>query len=324
MTTTNFPNGITSYGMPVLGGAGGIPFTGNYYFVNYATGADGNDGSASSPMKTLSAAYTRCTSGNNDVVFIVGDGGTAASQRLSATFTWAKNATHLIGVTAPTAIAQRARIAPLAATTAFASFFVVSGSGCMFANFSVFQGFDTGVASSIAWTNSGSRNYYANVQFGGMGDAASAQNAGSRSLKVTGSENTFDGCTVGLDTVTRTAANASLEMSGGTTRNVFRDCLFPTYTSSATSVAIKVPAASDIDRFALFDRCVFINAVESGSTVMTGVVMMAASAGGMVLFKNCTSVGATTYGYDATTNGQAYVDGAVPTGATSGLAVATA
>ena len=81
---TNFPNGITSFGIPVFGGSI-PPFTGQYLFVDYVNGSDGNDGSPGTPMKTLAAAYAKTTSGKNDVIFLVGDGDTTATQRLTAT-----------------------------------------------------------------------------------------------------------------------------------------------------------------------------------------------------------------------------------------------
>jgi len=59
MALTNFPNGITSFGVPVIGGIGGIPFSGNWYFVDPVNGADGNDGSADYPLATLYAAINR-------------------------------------------------------------------------------------------------------------------------------------------------------------------------------------------------------------------------------------------------------------------------
>jgi hypothetical protein len=324
MATTNFPFGITSGGTPVVGGIGDIPFNGNFYFVDYVNGADGNDGSSATPMKTLQAAHDRCIDGNNDVVIIVGDGTATGSQRLSTTLTWTKNATHLFGMCSPTEYSQRARIAPVSGTTAFADFVTVSGSGCYFANFQVFDGFATGTTNQIAWADSGSRNVYQNVHFAGMGDTQSATDTGSRSLKLTGQESVFQNCTVGIDTVTRTVANASLEFASGATRHIFRECTFPFMTSSATVVGIKTAAASAIDRTIRFERCSFENAVGSTSTTMTGIAIMAASAGGLLLFKDCTAVGINNFGYDATTNGQCYIDGAVPNGNTTGIAVATA
>jgi hypothetical protein len=192
MSLTNFPNGITSFGVPVLGTIGGLPFTGNYYFVDPVNGADGNEGTPELPLKTLYGALAKCTAGNNDVVVLVGNGSSTGSARLSTalaqsinsaattgTLNWNKDATHLIGVAAPTSVAQRARIAPptgtyTAATFNSDAFINVTASGCYFANLSVFCGFSTGSASMIAWTDSGSRNAYSNVNIYGMADAASA------------------------------------------------------------------------------------------------------------------------------------------------------
>ena len=341
-TPTNFPDGLTSYGVPMIGGLGNIPLTGTWFWVDPANGSDGRTGlSPQDAFATLYMAHSRMTAGKNDVCVLVGDGSTTGTARLSTalaqavspavtagTLVWSKNACHLIGQTAPTQVAQRARIAPPSGTytvTTFgsANFVTVSASGCIFANFSLFNGFSTGGASQICWTDSGGRNFYSNVNFGGMGDAGSAGDAGSRSLKISGTtgENTFVNCTVGLDTVTRGAANASLEFAGGCPRNNFIDCNFPFQTSAATPLGIIVAAAAGSDRWQKFDRCTFINNVGSTSTVMTGLATLAASMGGLLLMKDCTSVGITDWGTDATSRGQIYVDGGAPTAATSGIAV---
>ena len=53
MSLTNFPNGITSFGVPMMGGM--IPSTtGKYYFVNSVTGSNGNEGTdPSAPLATI-------------------------------------------------------------------------------------------------------------------------------------------------------------------------------------------------------------------------------------------------------------------------------
>jgi len=159
MTLTNFPNGISSFGIPVLGGAM-LPFTGNVlHFVNAITGLGRRRRQRSQPFRTLAYAYSRCTSGNNDVIYIVGNGGTTGTQRLSSTLTWAKNATHLIGITAPTGIGQRARISTATGATANVSPLVdVTASGCLFANFSLFQGVGEASTDEQLWRESGQRN----------------------------------------------------------------------------------------------------------------------------------------------------------------------
>lgn len=56
---TNFPDGITSFGVPVMGG--GVPTGGTttYLVVNPTTGADGNPGTVDLPMATLQGAVTK-------------------------------------------------------------------------------------------------------------------------------------------------------------------------------------------------------------------------------------------------------------------------
>ena len=340
MSLTNFPNGITSFGVPVLGTIGGLPFTGNYYFVDPVTGADGNVGTPEQPLKTLYGALAKCTAGNNDVVVLIGDGSSTGSARLSTalaqsinsaattgTLNWNKNATHLIGVAAPTSVAQRARIAPPTGTytaTTFNSdaFINVTASGCYFANLSVFCGFSTGSASMIAWTDSGSRNAYSNVNIYGMADAASAGGANARTLKLNGGgEHTFINCTLGGDTVARSAANATVELAGGTARNSFIDCVFPFQCSAGTPLGLKVGAAAGMDRYALFKGCTFVNNIGSTSTSMTALATLAASAGGQVVIKNSMMVGVGEFGSDASSLAQIYVDMPAPSASAGGIGV---
>ncbi len=69
MTLTNFPNGISSFGIPVIGSA---PLnSGNYLFVNGTTGADGNSGnSTKNPMSTIQQAVTTAALAPGSVVLV--------------------------------------------------------------------------------------------------------------------------------------------------------------------------------------------------------------------------------------------------------------
>ena len=339
MGTTHL-SGLEVAGVPTMGIAGAPMFSGTWYFVDAVNGSDGNVGSADQPLQTLYCAHSRMTAGSNDVAVLVGNGSTTATQRLSlagaqvfdstataGTLVWSKNACHLIGMTAPTGISNRARIAPVTTDTmaAFGSgnFVTVTAQGCYFSNFSVFNGFATGGAAQICWTDSGGRNYYNSVDFAGAGDTASAQSTTSRSLLVTGTvgENVFGNCTIGTDTVTKTVANASLEFAAGSPRNTFNACNFPIQTSSATTLVIKTAAAASMDRWQKFDRCTFINGIKSTSTTLSAMATLAASSGGLILMKDCTLVGITEFGSDATSLALIYVDGGTVTAATSGIAV---
>lgn len=298
--------------------------TGDVYFLDPWKGYDGNSGLYPSlALQSLAAGYAKLREGKNDVLALIGNGLTTATARLSSGFTWGKNAAHFLGVCSPVTLSQRARIAPTAGIAAFANFFTVSSSGCLFSNLQWFHGFTTGAAAQICMTVTGGRNAFLNCHLAGMGDQESADSTTSRSLKIaTTGENLFSNCTIGIDTITRGAANASIEFAGvGNPRNIFRDCVMPFMCDASTPLGIKIAAAAASDRFQLFDRCLWLNAVGSTSTTMTALATFAASIGGLVIFKDNTLVGITDFFSDATTAAQMYIDGAAPTAATSGLAV---
>lgn len=306
---------VGQFGTPIWGVAGVLPFTGNYFWVDENSGSDGNTGGPSDPFATLSQALSKCTSNNNDVVFLTG------TVHVSAAVAWNKSRTHLIGL-APTLRGNaRARISQTGSSV-FTPLVNVTGSECIFMNIGAFHGF-ANASAQICWTEAGQRNYYKNCAFLGMGNATAAAQAGGRSLLISsagGGEHNFVECQIGLDTITRSAANASLELAGGTPRNVFSRCILPCLTSSATALFIKTSGAAAIDRDQVFEDCSFINQIQSTSTQMTVAVSMSASAGGLLEMKSCTLIGATKWG-DTAALAQMYVDGGAPTAATTGIAV---
>lgn len=295
---------------------------GNVFYCQPDTSvpAGSQDGSLAKPFSTLAQAYNACVSGNNDTVVLIGDGTTGATARVDSAFTWAKDATHLLGIAAPGLFSLRARLAPTPAATAFANFFTLSGNGCVFQNIGFFHGFNAGVAAEICVTVTGSRNVFKNCSIAGMGDTTGATDTGSRSLKISGGgENLFEDCTIGLDTVTRTVANASVELAAGTPRNVFRRCIFPFMTSNAGVLGILGTGNACCDRLNEFVDCEFINAIKSTSTQMTALLSFTTNApGGMVVFKRCMMVGVTKFG---DTNGLAnsYIDMPAVSAAAGGL-----
>jgi hypothetical protein len=346
MTLTNFPNGLSSFGVPVLPGIP-IPFTGNYYFVDPVNGADGNAGTDPSlPLQSLYMAHYLCRSGKNDVVFLIGNGAASGTSRLSlanaqtvaaatgqavpssGTLVWSKNACHLIGITAPTGVSPRARIAPPTGTYTAATFgsntmVSVTGQGCYFSNFQAYQEFSTGNAAEICWSDTGGRNVYNGVHFAGIVDAAALAGTAARSLVISGTtgENLFTNCTIGNDTTARSVANASLEFAAGTPRNKFVNCQFPFMTSAAGVLGIITSAAASMDRWQLFDGCMFMNAVNSTSTTMTALCSLTAASGGYLIFQNSTMAGISDFGAGATEEGQIFIMGPVPTDNTTGIAI---
>jgi len=296
-----------------LAQAGLAATTGNVYYVDPVNGLDTNDGqtpnslavpSGHGPVQTLQAGYNLLRNGYNDVLVLIGNGQASGSARLAAGFTWAKNAAHLVGVCAPSAISQRARIAPFtgAAQAAFANLFTVSANGCLFSNLSWFHGFTVGIAASICVTVTGSRNAFVNCDIEGMGDAASATDAGSRSLLISGGgqENFFSHCNIGLDTVQRTGANASVEIAGGGPRNIFESCTFPYWSSDGLQYALLANAAGALDRWVLLRNCAFISGL---GTILAQLFHLAANVGGRLFLDPSCMWYATALG-DATTLAQ--------------------
>lgn len=72
MSLTNFPRGISSMGVPVIGG-GTIPTTtGSYWFVSSDTGSNGNSGKDKDhPLATIDYAIGKCTASKGDVIIVM-------------------------------------------------------------------------------------------------------------------------------------------------------------------------------------------------------------------------------------------------------------
>ncbi|UCH89866.1 MAG: hypothetical protein JSV49_04275 [Thermoplasmata archaeon] len=68
MTFTKFPNGVSSYGMPDVGGA--HLTTGNVFFVDSNTGSNSYDGKDKDhPFATITHALTKCTNNKGDIIY---------------------------------------------------------------------------------------------------------------------------------------------------------------------------------------------------------------------------------------------------------------
>lgn len=270
-----------------------------FFVAPYRTGSengasDGNDGlTPARALKTISAAYGKCTADKNDTVFVIASGNSAAetTDDLTDTLTWAKDLTHLIGITPGGLIAGRARIGTQ--TTAITPLVNVTANGCLIQNIHVFHGVSADNTGLIAVQVAGDRNVFRNCHFAGGGVSTTADDAGMRSLKLTGAdENLFENCVIGLDTVDRsTTANYELELDGGSTRNVFRGCKFLTYGSGAHGMVLV--DADGIDRFVLFEDCSFINPIDSATTALNECFAIAAgtSPNGSVILKDCLNLG---------------------------------
>lgn len=324
MSLTNFPNGLTSFGIPL---PAGIPFGKNSkaIFVAPGSGSDGRRGtSPDQAVATLSRALALATADSNDVVYMISEDNSASgtTDYQSSALDWNKDGVHLIGVNSGNGIQNRSRIAQLSTATNVDDLFTVSASNCMIANISVFHGVDD-ATSKGAVKVSGERNYFYNCTMSGIGNAT-MDTADNYSLNVTGSENTFERCYIGLDTVARgTAATYEMALQSGATRNRFLSCQVVSYAEDAGFAWVYVPT-NGIDRWNLFDNTLFINMPTgdaSGTTMTEGFdVTGGGSPDGLVLLRNCGFVGAATIEAD-TVSGKVMVINNGAADADAGLAI---
>lgn len=279
---TNFPEGITSFGIVTAGLAGLLPFTGNIFWVDETNGSNGFTGGAGDPFGTLAYALSQCTANQNDVVLFTG------TIHVSSTLVWSKNQVHLIGLCNGIERGKRARISVTGAT-AFTPMISVTASGCLFANFGTFYGFNSASNNAVCWADTGGRNCYNTVEIMGFGDGTAstgtANITAARAFVLSGStgECTFRNCVFGVDTIVRNATNYTLEISGASPRNYFFNCDFEAdLGASGGASSHLLVGASGIDRYAKFVGCRFSGAANSGGTAMAQAFNVNASAGGTI------------------------------------------
>ena len=271
-------------------------------------GSDSNSGDRwSQPVQTLAAAYALTTANRNDCVLAIG-GATATSP--ATALAWANSYTHLVGLSADLpGCGQRVRVT---GTAALDLDYIVDfqGNGCVVKNVQFFQGNDA-AEDSGAVIVSGSRNHFVNCFFAGMGHATAAARAGSYSLKITGAENAFERCTIGLATMCRGAANTELWMTGECNRNQFRNCEFVSWSVTAGKLAVKLDSSA-VPYTTTFWDCLFHN-LNSDNGASGGkpdnVFSDAATPMHLVILKDCMMVGFDGWADTAT---YLYSDGAVP------------
>ena len=74
MGLTKYPNGVSSFGTPIIGAGDETVTTGNIFFVDstHAIASDGNDAkSPSEPAATIDGCIAKCTANNGDVIFVM-------------------------------------------------------------------------------------------------------------------------------------------------------------------------------------------------------------------------------------------------------------
>ncbi len=284
------------YGLKVypedIAGMIGLAKVGNVYYVDAGNGSDSSNGrSVNAPKKTIASAYASMTADQDDVLVLIGENATGRTAE-AAVIVWAKRRTHIIGNGPARRINPRNGLGTNYAGGSTTPVFQLTANNCSFTNMSFASFNDNDVLVEVT----GDYNSFRNVHFQGIAHATPAGETGARSLLLTAAEeNEFIDCTIGLDTVTRSVANASLELTGSCPRNQFIGCLFPIYTSAATALFVKADTGNATERFLIFEDCLFNNADTGSSTTMTVAMDLSTTGNGTVFLKDSYGKGFTDW-----------------------------
>jgi len=103
MSLTNFPNGVSSFGVPL----GSVLTYGTYYFVDADNGSDSYDGlSMDTAFATIDKALDTVTTNKDDVIVLSTNG----SHQLTEMLTVSKSRVHFVGDQFGRLYGQRAKI----------------------------------------------------------------------------------------------------------------------------------------------------------------------------------------------------------------------
>jgi len=182
------------------------------------------------------AAYTAMTTNSNDVMYVFD------SIAHTATFDWAKNKCHAVGVGNPGGIILSAAIRTTTITVVEA--LKVSGNYNYFKNLRIEQGAATGTASIYGLHMTGAFNVFENciLEMCGVGNTL----AGGATIYfgAGGTYNRFINCQVGQGYTAHTAANGLIRFGDGNTKhNQFDDCILRTQATVDTHRIIKIDVA---------------------------------------------------------------------------------
>jgi hypothetical protein len=304
---------LTSFGVPVQNGV--IPdYGGKQVHCNPKSGRDSWDGlTKERAVKTFKRAYDLLEDSIGDILVLWGyKDSTGFALLPTATvnahtngFDWAKNNTHLIGISGH-GREGRASVRLGTGDITTTTMFRVTGNCCDFINVDFLQE-STGAVNQIAVQVSGQRNYFQDCTIAGMAGINPWIRAGGRSLKIVGdgtgtdygAGNIFLRCHIGLNTIVKgNYAAAEIELAGTAARNEFYNCnVHCMATSGGTNgnFFVLVPAAG-LQDYVLFDSCKFINSAwTSGAGLMAAGFSVSATAGGVVAICNGKLIGATDW-----------------------------
>lgn len=304
MALTNFPYGVSSFGVP-LAGSGMPPLGGKnsrYIFVDATYGADGNDGlSWDTAVKTVAQAYSMATTNNDDVIVL----STNAVHTLSAMLSVSKNRVHFVGDPYGRMYGQRARLY-MGVTTATTDVFMVknTGVGNTFTGIKFWS--DNTLTQCVAAVGEGGEYaVYRNCEFY---DSTRLDSDTHAELVCNGDSAQFYNCTFGslADAVSGDKVRPAVLFTKATvgtglvSRDVlFDNCRFWKQAGGTTTAHVKIAASADVERYLEFHDCQFVAnllgatpaVAISAPTMTNGTVMLTGDTSGFDVTKLATATG---------------------------------
>ena len=320
MSRYKFGTGVPTWnGVPMIGGMpSGLT---DVFFVDYGIGSDGVNKKANSvsrPFKTIDKAMDTITTNKNEGIALVGNSTHTLTEMLSVT----KNRMHIFGYDPGGRMyGQNAKIS-IGITGVATDIAAIQNTGVRnsFSNVKVMSSNTVaeglyGFAEGGEYTSFTACEFYLSSQLGATTAAEFLHNGDSAQFI-----NCVFGSTANIIVTAKIRPNVSVTatLSGKKCRDTyFQDCLFLSKAGGTAHVAVYGTNATDVERMMILKDCTFLNNALSAATPAHAVGFGAAQTEGSVLLKNCTSVDCTVMAEAAV---GIYVDGAVPTFATTGIA----
>lgn len=288
MSGSHFKGPIFAGGVPLMGP--GIPATfGNVYFVDYTSGADGNDGkSMTTAKKTISAAYDATTTNNNDVIVLKAH---SAAHVLTDELAVTKNRVHFVGLDAspfPRYMGQRARVTMGVTAGTAIGMIKNTGVGNTFHNIKLSSS-DTLSTSVYCVAEAGEYSVWSHCWFEKSTDL---DQTGAAEVLCNGDTPLFVGCTFGNGIYTPSVARQNVlftreTVSGAVTRDaIFKDCIFMARAGATTFVNCRA-STNDIERLCLFEGCTFCAVKTSTATQALAFGIASALTDAQIILKDC-------------------------------------
>ncbi len=263
MTLTNFPHGITSFGIPQIGD--GIPSTyGEYIFVDPDSSGADNGRTMLNAFRTVGQAVTKAVTNTHSVILMNANSAHSSVAVTNDELTLTKSRLHFVGLGGGSRyLGQRTRWTMGVTTGTAIAIVQNTGVGNTFTNIK-FDSSDTLSTSKYAFADGGEYTQLTNCEVVHSGQLAVASAA---PLLCNGDSAYYLHCAIGsLVHIWSVAAQNVLftreTIAGKVARDViFEDCLSLSKTSSATFVHHRGVGATAIERMLIYKgECGFINA----------------------------------------------------------------